>query len=295
MIININVFLQDVDGMHGDESHDALQVSKFVELKRDMVAVRQKNEEKDIKIQQLEIKSMEMQTKIRVAQEQIDSLSINLAETYKLVESLQKEVAKLKDQLSEPQFSILGAGARLKKRINVVNSKVIDVENKNLELNKAVADMENKTLNGELIWKIDEIDFRMAQAKLGKVTVLHSVPCYTKQYGYKFCVRLYLHGDGLGKTTHISIFFILMKSTHDLLLPWPMRKQVTVELVNLRNEADSVVETFLSNPKSSSFERPTENMNVAFAWPTFISIERFLYKGFIKDNSAFIRATVKDV
>ena len=271
-LINLwNVFLQEIDGMHDDENHDALQVLKFVELKQDLIAVKQKIEEKDIKIQQLEIKYVEMLTEISVFREQI----IGKCE---LVESLQKELEKLKEKLSQPQFLILGVGTRLKKDIGVINSKVTD--------------MESKTLNGELIWNIDKLDFRMAQAKLGKVTVLHSNPCYTKQYGYKYCIRLYLHGDGIGRTTHISIFFILMKSEYDELLPWPMQKRVTVELVNLRNESDSIIE--VSNPKSCCFQRPTKNMNVACAWPTFISIEHFLNGGFIKDNSTFIRATVKD-
>ena len=273
--------------MHDDESHDTLLVSKFVELKQDLIAVKQKIEQKDIKIQQLEIKYVEMLKEISVFQEQIKRKC-------ELVELLQKEVVKLKEQPSQPQFPILGGGARLKKDINVLNSKVTDMENKNLEFNQAVADVENKTQNGELIWKIDKLDFKMAQAKLGKVTLLHSNPCCTKQYGYKYCIRLYLHGDGIGRTTHISIFFILMKSEYDELLPWPMQKRVTVELVNLRNKADSVIETLVSNPKSCCFQRPTENMNVAYGWPTFISIEHFLNGGFVKDNSTFIRATVKD-
>ena len=273
--------------MHEDESHDALQVLKFVELKQDLNAVKQKIEEKDIKIQQLEINHVEMLTEISVVQEQMKGKC-------ELVESLQKEVAKLKDQLSQPQVPILGGGARLKKGIDILNSKVTYMENKNLEVNQVVADVENKTLNGELIWKIDKLDFRMAQAKLGKVTVLHSNPCYTRQYGYKYCIRLYLHGDGIGRTTHVSISFILMKSEYDELLTWPMQKRVTVELVNISNKTYSVIETFVSNPKSSSFQRPTKNMNVACAWPTFISIEQFLNGGFIKDNSTFVRATVKD-
>ena len=273
--------------MHDDESHDALLVSKFVELKQDLITAKQKIEQKDIKIQQLEIKSVEMLKEISVFQEQIKRKC-------ELVELLLKEVAKLKEQPSQAQFPILGGGARLKKDINVLNSKVTDMENKNSEFYQAVADVENKTLNGELIWKIDKLDFKMAQAKLRKVTFLHSNPCYTKQYGYKYCIRLYLHGDGIGRTTHISIFFILMKSEYDELLQWPMQKRVTFELVNLRNKADSVIETLVSNPESSCFQRPTKNMNVAYGCPRFISIEHFLNGGFVKDNSTFIRATVKD-
>ena len=243
-----------------------------------------------------------MHAKINAFQEQIDSLSVNFKEMSELVVSLQKELAKLKGQASQPQFSILGGGARLKKDIDVVKATVTDMGNTNLKIDKAVADMdlkiqllENKAMGGELIWKIDRVDFRMAQAKLGKVTALHSAPCYTKQYEYKYCIRLYLHGDGMGRATHISIFFVVMKSEYDELLPWPMKKRVEFELINRENEANNVIETFISNPKSSSFQRPTKNMNVATGCPTFISIDQFLNGGFVKDNCAFIRTTVKDV
>ena len=273
-----------------------------MELKEDLATVRQKSEEKDDKIQQLENESIEMHTKINSFQEQINSLMFNLKGMNELVDTLQKEIEKVKEQPRQPQFPVAGGGARVKKDVDEVKSKVRDIENKNLDFNKSVTDMglkiqlvENKTLNGELIWKIDRLDFRMAQAKLGKVTALHSAPCYTKQYEYKYCIRLYLHGDGMGRGTHISIFFVVMKSEYDELLAWPMKKRVTFELINLENEANSVIETFVSNRNSSSFQRPTKNMNVATGCPTFISKEQFLNAGFIKDNCAFIRTTVKDI
>ena len=111
------------------------------------------------------------------------------------------------------------------------------------DLIMSVADMdlkiqlqENKTLKGELIWKIDKVDFQMAQARSGKVVALHSAPCYTKQYEYKYGTRLYLQGDGMGRSTHISIFFVVMKSEYDQLLTWPMQKRITFELINQVNE-----------------------------------------------------------
>ena len=296
------LFLQEIDGTHENENHDALLVSKFVELKQELITVIQSNEEKDVKIQQLENESIEMHTKISDFREQIDSLNLDLKGMSELMGSLQQELEKLKNPPSQPQFPIIAGGARLKKDVDEVKSKVTNIQNKSSEINKSVTDMdlkiqlvENKTMNGELIWKIDKLDFRMAQAKLGKVTALHSAPCYTKQYEYKYCTRLYLHGDGMGRATHISIFFVVMKSDYDELLPWPMKKRVTFELINLENEANNVIETFVSNPKSSSFQRPTKNMNVATGCPTFISIEQFLNGGFVKDNCAFIRTTVNDI
>ena len=35
-------------------------------------------------------------------------------------------------------------------------------------------------------------------------------------------------------------------------------------------------------------------MDVAVSYPLFISIEHFLNEGFIKDNSVFIKVSVKD-
>ena len=39
--------------------------------------------------------------------------------------------------------------------------------------------------------------------------------------GYKMCIRAYLNGNGIGKRTHLSVFFVLMKGEFDPLLKWP--------------------------------------------------------------------------
>ena len=150
-------------------------------------------------------------------------------------------------------------------------------------------------MNGVLIWKIDKIDFRMAQAKMWKVVALHSAPCYTKQYEYKYGTRLYLQDDGMGRSPHVSLFFVVMKSDYDQFLAYPMHKRITFELINHENEEESIIESFVSNPRSSSFQRPRNNMNVASGYPMFVSIERFLTGGFIVDKCAYIKTTVQDV
>ena len=264
-----------------------------------MITLWQNSEEKDIKIQQLENEVKEIKKNFR---EQTDRRSFNLKDLSKIVESSQREKEKLKDQPSQPQIANLGCGARVKKDINEAKSKIRDIENKNVEFQKSVTDMdlkihrvESKTMNGEFIWKIDQIKFRMAQAKLDTVPVLHSAPCYTKQYEYKYCISLYLYGDGMGRGTHISIFFVVMKSKFDEILSWPMKTRVTFELINLKNEKESVIETIVSSNETPSFQKPTMDMNVPTGYPTFISIDRFLNEGFIKDNCAFIKTTVKTI
>ena len=281
---------------HEYKNHDMFLILNLVKIKNEFNTIRQRSEEKDSKIQQLEKECVQLKSNVR---EQRESLTFNFKCLSDLVESLQSEINNLKDRSSKTQIPVLG-GERLKKDVDSLKTKVIDRQNKSFLFNKSVADMNLRILlveelNGGLIWKIDKIDSRIAQVKLGKVTALHSAPYYTKQYEYKMLTTLYLDGNGIGRGTHISIFVNLMKSEFDELLQWPVKKRVAFELINLENQGNSVVKTFLTNPKSSSFHRPANSINVTTGFPKFITIEEFLNGGFIKDNSIFIRTTVEDV
>ena len=294
---------QDVDrSANHNEKHDVLLISDIIKLKQSNVILKQRNDEKDMKIQLLENQISEVKEQNVALIKTVDEMSSNFKIVSETVNALKKEVEILKDEPGQAQIPILGVGGKLKRDVQELKSKFGNMLDKNQNLSKSIADMdlkfqlqENKTLNSQLIWKIDKVDFRMTQARLGKVVVLHSAPCYTKQYEYKYCTRLYLQGDGMGRSTHVSLFFVVMKSEYDQLLTWPMQKRITFELINHVNEAESVIESFVSNPRSSSFQRPTSNMNVASGCPMFISIEKFLTGGFIVDNSAYIKTTVQEV
>lgn len=53
---------------------------------------------------------------------------------------------------------------------------------------------------------------------------------YTSKYGYKMCLRIYLNGDGTGRGTHLSLFFVVMRGHSDALLKWPFNQKVTPTL-----------------------------------------------------------------
>lgn len=40
------------------------------------------------------------------------------------------------------------------------------------------------------------------------------------------CLRLYLNGDGTGRGTHLSLFFVVMRGKCDALLKWPFSQKV---------------------------------------------------------------------
>lgn len=42
------------------------------------------------------------------------------------------------------------------------------------------------------------------------------------------CLRIYLNGDGTGRGSHLSLFFVVMRGLSDALLKWPFNQKVKV-------------------------------------------------------------------
>ena len=75
------------------------------------------------------------------------------------------------------------------------------------------------------------------------------------------CLHLYIMGDGIGKGTHLSLFFVVMRGEFDNILQWPFTHKVTFKLINQAGGRD-IVDTFQPDPMSSSFRKPKSDMNV---------------------------------
>lgn len=128
----------------------------------------------------------------------------------------------------------------------------------------------------------------------GSVSNIHSRPFFTGPIGYKMCVRLYPNGDGMGKGTHLSLFFTLMRSNHDAILPWPFKQKVYFMLID-QNFKKHIVDAFRSEPNSSSFQRPTSEMNIATGCPLFMQLNKLSQPGhgYLKDDTMYIRIVVE--
>ena len=101
--------------------------------------------------------------------------------------------------------------------------------------NMAMADLEEyirqqevSSYDGVLLWKITDFTRRRNDAVTGKQTSFYSPCFYTGRHGYKMCARIYLNGDGMGKRTHISLFFVVMRGNYDALMNWPFRQKVSL-------------------------------------------------------------------
>jgi len=108
------------------------------------------------------------------------------------------------------------------------------------------------------------------------------------------CARLYLNGDGMGRGTHVSLFFVIMRGQYDALLKWPFRQKVTLMFLDQSGKDQHVMDAFRPDPNSSSFKRPTTEMNIASECPLFMSLTQLdnQLHTFVKDDTSFIKIVI---
>ena len=163
-----------------------------------------------------------------------------------------------------------------------------------LTLEERLINQENVSYNGHLLWKITNVHDKMLEARSGRQTSFYSPPFYTNEEGYKMCARIYLNGDGNGRDTHLSLFFVILRGEYDALLTWPFRQKVTFTLLDQSESKEHVVNSFRPDPNSSSFQRPISEKNNGSGSPQFCSFNLLThtFKGYLKENVMFIKINV---
>ncbi|KAM6218428.1 TNF receptor-associated factor 5 isoform 2-T2 [Rhynchocyon petersi] len=154
--------------------------------------------------------------------------------------------------------------------------------------------LEGACYNGKLIWKVTDYRMKKREAVDGHTVSIFSQPFYTSRCGYRLCARAYLNGDGSGKGTHLSLYFVVMRGEFDSLLQWPFRQRVTLMLLDQSGKKNHVMETFRADPNSSSFKRPDGEMNIASGCPRFVAHSTLenAKNTYIKDDTLFLKVAV---
>ena len=197
------------------------------------------------------------------------------------------EIKSLKSQLEHRTQQLLHLEHKYEEMERQVTMLKVHVSEMELQLQASLA----STYNGLFLWRIPNIKKCRQDAINGQVTSLYSPPFYTAKNGYKMCMRVYLNGDGMGRKTHLSIFFVLMKGEFDALLKWPFDHKISIILVD-QNRRKHIVQTFKPTPESSSFQRPISDMNVASGCPQFCKLSVLDDESYTKDDVLFIKCII---
>ena len=200
---------------------------------------------------------------------------------------LQQSYNELEKQLRAKDTEIDLLHIRIAELEKALYTKNAELEDRDIHLSL----IENSNHDGMMIWKIPQFSQKKADAENGKYTSIFSLPFYSGRYGYKMCLRLYIMGDGIGKGTHLSLFFVVMRGEFDNILQWPFTHKVTFKLINQAGGRD-IVNTYQPDPMSSSFRKPKSDMNIASGCPRFVSHAELERGGFIVDDTIFIKCMI---
>ncbi|CAB1320038.1 unnamed protein product [Coregonus sp. 'balchen'] len=166
----------------------------------------------------------------------------------------------------------------------------VEILNNKMEGN--MREMSAATFDGIFVWKISDFTKKRQDAVAGRAPAMFSPAFFTSKYGYKMCLRIYLNGDGTGRGSHLSLFFVVMRGHSDALLKWPFNQKVTLMLLD-QNNREHIIDAFRPDISSSSFQRPVSDMNIASGCPLFCPLPKLDTKNsYIRDDTIFIKAIV---
>ncbi|XP_033110877.1 TNF receptor-associated factor 3-like [Anneissia japonica] len=283
------------------ESQRSIQHEKEKELLNQVTSIKQTQRVKDERITNLQRLFAGHADNIAMLEDKIKATADkkDIGELRQLLASLQdstKTLTKKVQGIEQNNHHIGGAVARpnLPTQVQLTKfEKELDIQSVKLsEQDLRFQLLETASYDGVLLWKISGIRRRKQEADSGKIVSLYSQPFYTSRYGYKMCARIYLNGDGMGKGTHVSLFFVVMKGDYDALLQWPFNQKVTMILLDQETGKRSLTDSFKPDGRSSSFKRPTGDMNIASGCPLFVSQQILKDSAYVRDDTMFIKMIV---
>ncbi|CAF1160759.1 unnamed protein product [Didymodactylos carnosus] len=200
-----------------------------------------------------------------------------------LIQSAFNEIQQLKLSVDEKDTFLVGIAA---------NKEILEQELTNIQ--EKIQNIESVSYDGTQTWKITNVSNKTADAQSERCTSIYSPPFYSSPAGYKMRARLYLHGDGNARRTHISLFFVLMKGDYDAVLKWPFNHIVTFCLFDQSGQNRHVIDSFLTDTKSNSFQRPRSEMNIASGIPKFCAVSMIQpdNNNYVRDDTMFIKIMV---
>ncbi|CAF1400819.1 unnamed protein product [Didymodactylos carnosus] len=162
------------------------------------------------------------------------------------------------------------------------------------ELSQIIENVQSTSYDGTYIWKVKNVRELMLRAQSKHQPSIYSPPFYSSPTGYKMCMRLYLNGDGIAQSTHISLFFVVMRGEYDVILKWPFHFKVTFCLLDQSGQQRHIIDSFRPDTKSDSFQLPKTQMNSASGIPKFFPLSMIQQEGsdYLKDDTMFIKCIV---
>ena len=269
-----NVTLAQLEGKTADHDHSIEQANRSVGNLRRLVETDQET------VRGLERSLAQLEGKTA-------DHEVLFVESNRSIEQANRSVGNLRRLVETDQETVRG----LERRFEAIEH-TLALRNVTLaDLEEYIRQQEFSSYDGQLLWKITEFSRRRNEAVSGKQESFYS-PCFlTSRYGFKMCARIHLNGDGMGRGTHISVFFVVMPGQYDAILHWPFKQKVTFMLLDQDN-VEHVIDAFRPDPNSSSFQKPRRETNIASGCPMFCSLTELNNHAYVRDDTMFLKIIV---
>ena len=231
------------------------------------------NNEITRRINNLENKTVDHEVLLVESNRSIEQANRDVDNVRRLVETVQETVRRVERRIESIEHTLA-----------LRNVTLADLE-------EYIRQQEFSSYDGQLLWKITEFARRRNEAVSGQQVSFYSPCFYTSRYGYKMCARIFLNGDGMGRGTHISVFFVVLRGQYDAILRWPFRQKVTFMLFDQDN-VQHVIKAFRPDPNSPSFQRPRRETNIASGCPMFCSLTELNNHAYVRDDTMFLKIIV---
>ncbi|KAK5931869.1 hypothetical protein CgunFtcFv8_003625 [Champsocephalus gunnari] len=233
------------------------------------------------KVVELSCRCQELELKVSTFENIVSVLNREMERSCTIVEAYNRQ-----HRLDQDKIEILNNKVRqLERTVSLWDLSIVEMEGKMREMSAA-------TYDSIFVWKISDFTKKRQDAVGGRAPAMFSPAFYTSKYGYKMRLRIYLNGDGTGRGTHLSLFFVVMRGNSDPLLKWPFNQKVTLMLLD-QNSREHIIDAFRPDVSSSSFQRPVSGMNIASGCPHFCPLSKLDSKNsYIRDDTIFIKAIV---
>ena len=271
VLLFVQKIRDDITGVRSGLAEKFFQlVGKLTSLERRIETLESSGGRTRNKVSEMKMKVRDLTAECSNARERNMSLEREVRDKTSIIDRLQSRLDQINESLA----------------LNTVN--ITDTESqRDPRFKQAII----HSYDGTLLWKIEGYQRKRQDAINGVKTALYSPPFYSAQYGYKMCAKIYMNGDGFGKGSHLSLFFVVMRGDYDALQTWPFQKKITMMLLDQGN-GDHMIDAFHSDPQSSSFQRPKSDMNISSGSPLFMPLDSLNNRQYIKDDVMFIKVIV---
>ncbi|CAF1097761.1 unnamed protein product [Rotaria sordida] len=157
-----------------------------------------------------------------------------------------------------------------------------------------IDDLQHVSYDGTFVWKITNFQEKMIDTLAERQTSIYSPPFYSSPNGYKMRARLYLNSDRNVYRSYVSLFFVLMRGEYDAILKFPFNYKVTFCLYDQTPAQQHMIDSFRSDIRSNSFQRPRSDTNIVGGILKFIPLEMIQQEGnpYVRDDTMFIKIMV---